>query len=161
MENGGGGAQHGAMEERRGSRIPRPTRPSSAAGTPLQEKVGPVKPNSHTHTCPGSPPVAPISTSQAHAKTRCKNHATQSPNVAFGLNSERRLTTTDRKRKAAGLDVVPEYGTSTAKRTARAGPSSGPARSAPAPVNRTAQPSTSSGGNSFGSVSCVEAQMPW
>lgn len=54
------------------------------------------------------------------------------------------MTTTDRKRKAAGLDVVPEYGTS-AKRPARAG-SAQPARSAPAP-NRSAP--TVSGGLSF------------
>ncbi|KAF5838673.1 kinesin-like protein [Dunaliella salina] len=91
-------------EERRTSRIPRPSRPSST-GTPLQEK---------------------------------------SPNVQFGQNSERRLTTTDRKRKAAGLDVVPEHAAS-AKRPARAG-SAQPARSAPAP-NRSAP--TPSGGLSF------------
>eukprot|EP00983_Pelagomonas_calceolata_P109881 1159607-Pelagomonas_calceolata.AAC.9 len=70
------------------------------------------------------------------------SHLLQSPNVQFGQNTERRLTTTDRKRKAAGLDVVPEYGTS-AKRPARAG-SAQPARSAPAP-NRSA-PTVSGGG---------------
>jgi len=129
-------------EERRTSRIPRPSRPSST-GTPLQEKVGYML--SAYHPLLSGQPC--IFDRPNFSSTRA---ALQSPNVQFGLNTERRLTTTDRKRKAAaGLDVVPEYGnatTSAHKRPAYQRPGSAqPARSAPA-TNRSAPSGASSGG---------------